>query len=586
MTQFQYLQKKLFSKESTKELQQIFEDILSLDSTKIHLHPYFSYGILRRSFDSGMMLNRQLLCNRLKVHTTPGVLILKRSSLIHLLIEKLFDENGKFNNTEATFFLIDIKNLRSADFPDQLGNKAADFILNNVASRLDQMCRETLSLIIPTKTLIGRYGGDEFLIAVTGNITESTTKKINELVVAEIGKEFGFYKQNNGKILFKSVEIKNNTCEIIRIPNHKEKQTIFLHYLKQQLLLNTKDLENIYEISGSRNINSIQNEYDTNRNSCIYQSNSLKIDEKIAYFEKTKPDLRTIIELAKKLDEIIQSDQKIYQTRLLSFIENVVYDRLLNEEVRGFGDIGIEIQNGAFREIYAFDIKFIKELNDQFSVLQGDMVILGFFQHISQLLSRKEKQEGIFFARRGGTILVGIKKNFTLSGESQKQLRLFLDSGMINISNSYFSLTIPVGISRLIFSESAEGQRYETLIDKLLTEAILSWHRMIVPLFLNSSANINAFMEELALRTNNEKPLEVDCTTTQMLEVKKLIYLYFLGSHSCSEYENNILPIRYIDRLNVLIEYLSHVQTQLIIESGLKKQLISFVDSQIKNEDV
>jgi diguanylate cyclase (GGDEF)-like protein len=586
MTQFQYLQKKLFSKESTKELQQIFEDILSLDATKIHLHPYFSYGILRRSFDSGMMLNRQLLCNRMKVHTTPGVLVLKRSSLIHLLIQQLFNNHGEYNDTEVTFFLIDIKNLRSADFPDQLGNKAADFILNNVASRLDQMCRESLPSIVPIKALLGRYGGDEFLITVIGAINNTTIEKINQLIASEIQKEHGFYKQNNGRILFKPVEIKNNTCEIIRIPKHKEKQLIFFHYLRQQLLLNTKDLENIYQISGSQNIQTIQNECDSNRDSCIYQSSQLNIDEKINYFEKAKPDLRTIIELAKQLDYVISNNKKIYQMRLLSFIENVVYDRLLNEEVRGFGDIGIEIQNGAFDQIYAFDIKFIKELNDQFSVLQGDMVILGFFQHISRLFTRSEKQEGIYFARRGGTILVGIKKNFTLSCESQSRIKRFLASKMIYITNSYFNLTIPVGVASLVFDEHTSGQKYETIVDMLITEAIMSWHRMIVPLFLDSAVHIDDFKKQVSLRMNQKKPLEIEFVSTNTLKIIELIYLYFLGSHSCFEYENNVLPIRYIDRINGLIEYISNVRTQVILESGLKELLVSFVDSQVKNDEV
>jgi GGDEF domain-containing protein len=579
MTQFQYLQKKLLSSESTKELHQTFEDILSLDSTKMHLNPYFSYGILRRSFDSGMMMNRQLLCSRMKIHTTPGVLILKRSSLIHLLIQHLYDENGYYNNTQTTFFLIDIKNLRSADFPDQLGNKAADFILNNVATRLDQMCRNELPKITPAQPYIGRYGGDEFLLAVTGLISPESIAKINSLIPAEVRKEFGFFKQNNGKVVFRPVEIKNNACEIITIPEHKEKRLIFLHYLKQQLLLNTRDLDNIYKISGEQDIETIQHEYDLNRNACIYQSNKFNIEEKIQHFEKTKPDLCTIIELAKKLDDVSRNHQKNHQIRLLSFIESVVYDRLLNEEVRGFGDIGMELQNGAFDMLYAFDMKFIKELNDQFSVLQGDMVILGLFQHISCLFDRKEKQEGVYFARRGGTILVGIKKNYSLSCESHKGLKAFLANRTIHILNAYFDITIPIGVAVYDFATNKENHRYEVAIDTLITEAIDTWYEMVVPLFLKNETQIKDFIEQIELRQVVSETPDLKLVCTKKIQVISLLHLYFLGGHSCSFYEGNVLPIRYVDRIKGLIEHISTSGTQVVIESGIKTRLLEFVET-------
>jgi GGDEF domain-containing protein len=567
---------------SYSELSRIFDSILSLDTIRIQNHPYFSHGILRRSFDTGLMTNRQLLCTRKKIHTTPGVLVLKRAAILYKVSQFLFDENEMYNGNNVTFFLLDIKNLRSADFPDEIGNNAADFILNRAATRLDSLCKNELQKISGNTVLLGRYGGDEFLVAAYGKHTEEILTKINEKIVQEIGKEFGFYKKNNGEIFYAPVALKNNSCNIISIPETEDNRSLFLFHLKKHIILDTSDIDNIHEAFSLEEIQKNEIDYTNRRQQSIYDGRSHTIREKIEYFYSRKPDLATIIDLARKLDSIEKSIDLYHQVRVVQYIENVIYDRLLNEEVRGFGDIEMELQKKAFQELFAFDMKFVKEFNDHFSIMQGDTVIKQFFDEVSNLFTRMEKMESLYFVRRGGTLLIGLFKGAELSQESRKRLDEFIAKQTIFLKIKQISLPIPIGVAYLTFDQLKKFNSPNEIISFAVTQAIKSWYIKLFVQFSNSATANDDFIDEICKREEVTLQFYVDLKDKESFDLGDLLYIYFLGSRSFHLYEYNTLPFRYLERLRDGTE---HILLQKDIPKPAQKWLQkveSVIESQTK----
>jgi Amt family ammonium transporter len=68
---------------------------------------------------------------------------------------------AKLNDNVIALYFLDLDNFKKIN--DTLGHKAGDFLLVQVASRLNEVCGEN--------DIIARLGGDEFIIVVTGDLT-------------------------------------------------------------------------------------------------------------------------------------------------------------------------------------------------------------------------------------------------------------------------------------------------------------------------------------------------------------------------------------------------------------------------------
>jgi len=87
------------------------------------------------------------------------------SNRTHLMRElNLAVNDAKQNNDVIALFFLDLDNFKKIN--DTLGHKAGDFLLVQVATRLNNVCRE--------EDIVARLGGDEFIIVVRGELTAET----------------------------------------------------------------------------------------------------------------------------------------------------------------------------------------------------------------------------------------------------------------------------------------------------------------------------------------------------------------------------------------------------------------------------
>lgn len=88
------------------------------------------------------------------------------------LLEEIF-KNSKINNTKLSLLMMDIDNFKNIN--DQYGHLTGDKVLSQIGQIVKKEIR--------SKDIIGRYGGDEFIIGITDSSTmtaEAIAKRISK----------------------------------------------------------------------------------------------------------------------------------------------------------------------------------------------------------------------------------------------------------------------------------------------------------------------------------------------------------------------------------------------------------------------
>ncbi|MEP1448881.1 MAG: ammonium transporter [Paraglaciecola sp.] len=98
------------------------------------------------------------------------------SNRTHLMRElNLAVSESKLNESVIALFFLDLDNFKKIN--DTLGHKAGDFLLVQVASRLNKVCGDN--------DVVARLGGDEFIIVAKGDLnTESICEKAQQVLTA------------------------------------------------------------------------------------------------------------------------------------------------------------------------------------------------------------------------------------------------------------------------------------------------------------------------------------------------------------------------------------------------------------------
>jgi len=156
-------------------------------------------GLFNHIFDSGT--NRNIECdvqagNEIVHISETAIPIHSRSSLITYTMEQL--QPGK----KVEFGMIDLQNFRDADFDlgkNDKGVHSADIILNKSArairSALKEVWREFGYKYKDNSYELGRYGGDEFVIALFGDMAIGSKEEIMKRVQMKIESQTGYYKK-------------------------------------------------------------------------------------------------------------------------------------------------------------------------------------------------------------------------------------------------------------------------------------------------------------------------------------------------------------------------------------------------------
>ncbi len=420
-----------------------------------------------------------------------GTHILRRSTFMSEI-----DRRIKANpNLRPTFSFIDIAQVRKADHEVKSGHKAADLLLNRAARGIEQSINNYYSknnideadLDEADRPLLGRYGGDEFVIAWPGTMTETQWREFADSVHQDLGSAYYVNDSIVGQtIQYDSgpIKIKDDQIEWITMPEHEEDRIIFNDYLSRGLLLNEDQVKKVkakylYRDKGQFSVAKYQ-EGIQNRKSDVLDTLAT-VGEKIDYIARRHEEFSEPLFLARYWDEQEEKiqDKKVTkrQDTMLSFVQDVIYDKLLGDIVSTKFDFQEHEKRGEFSKTIVIDLKFIKEMNGLVGYVDADESIAAIWNKIYSSFNPQDKEK-VIISRAGGTFFIGIKNGMELGINTKTKLSAITALNVdLDPTEGENLISIPVGQGIAKTStegiEAAEKVFYGALYEKIKSDTNL-----------------------------------------------------------------------------------------------------------------
>ncbi len=435
---------------------------------------------MKHLFDSSLLRDRKFFFKEELVEV-PGVSLFQRAAFISEVTRAV---ESRSDAAKKAFFMLDLAQLRAADLAVDLeGNHSADVILNSVVKNIISMCESVNKEMVGADgssrmvLIPGRYAGDELIVGMVGDYTPKDLENIQNVLYKAVTSLKGFYLQEDGvTIKKKQVGLKNNSVTIIETGTEGSlEKRIFDFYFQRGLILDQAEMAKTKQKFADLNeFAAYEKEHEGHS---IYPNLGMTVREKIEYLSLSHKELIVPMRLAHWIDARNESRSNFTNT-VLQFIENNLYDRLLLENIQSFTDFQDRIGNDEFSGVWAFDLKFIKEINDGLSFVDGDKAIEGLWKSISGFIQEEDRKKFVF-ARRGGTFVLGVRKGEALSDQT-----LDAFGKLKSVALPELKLELPIGSCRVennpqnlgevldLVEQSAYVEILRFIVDKKIDPAV------------------------------------------------------------------------------------------------------------------
>ncbi|OGK28434.1 hypothetical protein A3C28_02315 [Candidatus Roizmanbacteria bacterium RIFCSPHIGHO2_02_FULL_39_9] len=421
------------------------------------------------------------LTEKAEFFTAPPVKMFQRNSFIDEVSADTADVKQFRPIVKRTFLMLDLENLRDADATKFENYNAADYMLGKVAESLTEEV-ERLKKQFAGRNIrveVGRYGGDEFALALVGDYTEEDLLRIGSDSLQKVQSLDAFYQRlPNEPIIRSKIKVKSGGFEFIEIdPEDVMGSEIFEYYFQQGVILNDEQIK----IEKERYKNKIEDF----RQSAVsrkrdYPVDVDSIDKKILYLTTRHPEFKDVYE------DLMTSTlpTELVQSLFLDFVENNIYDRLLGANVTSFADLAEHLNKREFSSLWIFDGKFIKETNDALGYPLADKLIQNIWREISSKIS-PEDRDNLFFARRGGTFALALRNEARLSQETRASLQK-----LKAVPFPEGDFTVPVGISEIDLQALTPSEDKPTPLKVAERQANEDWLRTVFKQMVNVDIEI------------------------------------------------------------------------------------------------
>ncbi|NJK71360.1 MAG: hypothetical protein HC932_03870 [Thermales bacterium] len=471
------------------------------------------YKIKMLTADPGLERDSKFILENGEEISAQGTPVLSRSGFVHKVLESLSE---KTNEKKLTVLIFDIANLRQADLVkdnSQANNSYADIILNQTASTVDNLVKEFREENTDEDFEIefGRYGGDEFVVGITGNLNDEKKTELARRIKLELSQIEGKYVQANGEVEhFVPIRLKGGGAERIDLPTDPIFEDIFLHYFQRGLIFDQNEIEKTLSKfnneKGNIDIDKLQNFYKKeDQDYHIYPTDVETTKDKANFILKKNKELGLIILVAIRYDKLNNTNTV---EGVLNIIENIIFDPLLREHILTFTEIYNKIESGRVGQLYTFDLRFIKEINDNLGLVSGDMAIKETWNQLRNKIDSQD--EGyISFGRRGGTFYLVVDKGYILSEQTMQAIDSFSHSNILSDEN-HETQSVPIGCASVSFGDDIiEKEELKKCIDILYEKTNEDWSLKI--------------LEDLAKLNLKE------AKNSQQLTKDSLVYKFFTG---------------------------------------------------------
>jgi GGDEF domain-containing protein len=240
-------------------------------------------------------------------------------------------------------------------------------------------------------------------------------------------------------------------------------------------------------------------------------------EQKAEYLKDRHPDLSLSIDIAKRFDQdkikIDPSSPPIATEKIVKFIEDVMYDPLLGENIYTFHDFQEHIKEDKIDRLYMIDVK-IKEINDVLGTVKGDRALENCWDQIKEAIG-DENMKQFVIGRYGGTYMLGLRKGHVLDSSVQKKLAKI---NGISFNNSYLPVAHTSRPISKTFGDSPLIEKNKALrqeLDLYFNDLNRDW---VMRVFTEFESKGIPDIDESIHRMRNQTPTEQD-----------LLLLYFAG---------------------------------------------------------
>ena len=412
--------------------------------------------------------------------TRAPVAMLNRAGFFQKLEEKVFDEKGEYNGRALTVLNADITKLRSADLvKDKLdpNNQIsyADLLLQDTARAFAELVKNLdryLPLAEGVEVEVGRYGGDEFVFSIVGDETGEVALALQALIKKRIELIEAYYlDESTATISRQAAALKNDAVEVYAVPNDATRREIFLHYLRQGLVFDTPQIEAVRDrfrdAKGREDVTQLAGFLQREKqNQTIYPEKATTLTQKMQYLLRKHPLDGAMMLRAHLYDRKHNTETAV---QVLEVIERVLYDSLLRARVQDFTRFKQDLADQKYRHVWGFDMKFIKEINDNVSYADADLAIRTLWEQITAGLSEQD-QEALTFSRRGGTYFVALNRDSILSLQGRDHLDSLRSVKILDSIQNKEGTEIPLGTTQMSLDFKKDGELTDVQINAILCE--------------------------------------------------------------------------------------------------------------------
>ena len=421
-----------------------FNQIRELTPESPHFTLLFD-SVLNQAFDSNFLRAQEYTTKEggelLRAQPAP---MLNRNGWIHLV-----ETQGTDN---YDYFQFDIANFRQADLAG-----SADYLLNLIAGELNGIMQGfNQNRHIKDMGLVGRYGGDEFVLAMP-KARSPEAQALLANIQAQIESLQGYYQNTDNRIEPANVRLKKEgdqpAIKKYEVKNDPTSQNIFKTYLSRGVLLDQAEIDKIMrQFEGKpAELEQFLADYKYDPDKLYGSKENLSEEAKIAFLIAKSQDFKSAFLLTDYLDDLSkergeQAEDRPSRTQsLIKFIEGAVFDRLLGDIFSSYGVIKDGLLANEYEQLFSIDTKLLKEINTRDSYGDGDVMVRSVWEKISQCLG--DKRQHFEIARRGGTYILTLKKGAQVSDSDLQPLR-DLHEVEITLLNGR-KLKMPIGFSEL-----------------------------------------------------------------------------------------------------------------------------------------
>jgi len=434
--------------------------------------------------------------------TAEPVLMFRRAAFVHNVMEKAgYNEERKTFAENPSFIFLDLKDLFSANMAG-----AGDWLLSTAARTINDAAREYCTEIGKSGAYATcRYGGDEFMVGTSG-LSSDEVKGLQQVIRDRLAGRTGYYlNAESGQVEERPIALNEEKNAVITVPEDPVERNIFLAYLNRGLIL---DGEQVGKVRGLFTKGGTFDEAGFEA-SATHTKGESNLDRKIAGILLGSPDLSLAMTLADYIDRKEQAAKPAgkdparlgrRKENLVNLLEGVVYDGLLGENVLSFEGMQSELRRGNVQKMLCLDLKFVKEINDMSSYVEGDEQIQKLWELVEARLDRADKRNYIF-ARRGGTLLIALRKgvNGAKDRGALETAQQFIDRASVHVRNEAAEVRLGTSMVHVPHAGPMSYEESGKVIGASLMAAEADWYSKITEA-IRSDVNIARAFDEFRNR--------------------------------------------------------------------------------------